>query len=93
MFTYLVFQNLGCSGPAGRIDRQAFRHKAFCSLRYIRPVFSRLELVIACDDGFRFEALGIPIEGRVACQQEVRDHTHRPDIYWFPMSGCKQRRR
>jgi hypothetical protein len=36
--------------------------------------------------------LSVPVEGRIACEQKVRDHTHRPDVHWFPMPSLEQKR-
>lgn len=85
----LVLQRLRRRRPICGVDGETLAHEVARGLGYVRPVLLRLELVVARDDCLHLLLLCVTVEGRVPAEQEIRDHTHRPDVDGLVVPGCK----
>lgn len=83
-----VLQRLQRRRTLRRVERKTRAHKVACSLRNIRPVFLRLEGIVARADRFHLLLLGVSVEGRVPTEEEIGDDAHGPDVDGFAVSGC-----
>lgn len=86
----LVFEQLLGSGALPRVDCEARADEIACGLRDVCPVLVGLKLVVTVHDCARLGLGRVSVEGRVSTQEEVGDHTHRPDVDGFPVPGCRR---
>lgn len=68
-------------GHAGRgVDGQAALDELPGRERDAAPVFERGEGVVGYEDGLHFFEVGVPVEGRVAAEEEVGYYADGPDV-------------
>lgn len=82
-----VLQSFRSSRSLPWVDGQAASNEITSGFGYGAPVFCRLELVVAPDDGFHFLLLGVAVEGSVTAEEEVGNDAHGPDVDWFGVAG------
>lgn len=63
-----------------RVDGQAALDEVACGQRDAAPVLERGEGVVGHEDGLHLLEVGVPVEGRVAAEEEVGDHADGPDV-------------
>lgn len=63
-----------------RVDGEAFLNEVAGGEGDAAPVFERGEGVVGDEDGLHFFEVGVPVEGRVAAEEEVGDYADGPDV-------------
>lgn len=85
----LVLEQLLGSGALLGVDREARADEVTRGLRDTCPVLVRLKLVVTVHDCACLILGCVAVEGRVPTQEEVGDHTHRPNVDRFPVPSCR----
>ena len=85
----LVLEQLLGSGALLGVDREARPDEVAGGLRDVGPVLVWLKLVVTVHDRACLVLGRVAVEGCVPTQEEVGDHTHRPNVDRFPVPGWR----